>query len=137
MSLRTLACFLIACLVSGCALLPEGREAAATRVAGEVYATQTAEAPTPTATFTDTPVPTATPIPPTPTPYIVAGADGVNVRAGPATTYERLGYLDPGTQAPLTGREGDWWQIAYKDAPAWVYGPLVTPYNIETTTPTP
>ena len=93
--------------------------------------------PTNTLPPTDTPVPTATPIPPTPTPYIVAGADGVNVRAGPATTYERLGYLDPGTQAPLTGREGDWWQIAYKDAPAWVYGPLVTPYNIETTTPTP
>ncbi len=93
--------------------------------------------PTNTLPPTDTPVPTATPIPPTPTPYIIAGTDGVNVRSGPATTYERLGYLDPGTQAPLIGREGDWWQITYNNAPAWVYGPLVTPYNIETVTPAP
>ncbi len=91
--------------------------------------------PTNTLPPTDTPAPTATPVPPTPTPYIVAGDDGVNVRQGPATTYEQLGYLDPGMQAALTGRDGDWWQIAYNEATAWVYGPLVTPYNMETATP--
>ncbi len=91
--------------------------------------------PTHTSIPTHTPAPTATPVPPTPTPYIVAGDDGVNVRTGPATTHERLGYLDPGTQAALTGRDGDWWQITYNDAPAWIYGPLVTPYNLEATTP--
>lgn len=91
--------------------------------------------PTYTATPTHTPAPTATSVPPTPTPYIVAGTDGVNVRQGPGTTYERLGYLDPGMQAPLTGHDGDWWQIAYNDATAYVYGPLVTPYNLATATP--
>lgn len=90
--------------------------------------------PTNTSMPTDTPAPTATPVPPTPTPYIVAGDEGVNVRTGPATTYEQLGYLDPGTQAALTGSDGDWWQIAYNETAAWVYGPLVTPYNLVTTT---
>ncbi len=93
--------------------------------------------PTNTLTPTDTPAPTATPVPPTPTPYIVAGDAGDTVRQGPATTYEQLGYLDPGMQAALTGRDGDWWQIAYNEATAWVYGPLVTPYNMETATPVP
>ncbi|HOU11713.1 MAG TPA: CAP domain-containing protein [Anaerolineae bacterium] len=91
--------------------------------------------PTHTLMPTNTPAPTATPLPPTPTPYIEAGADGVNVRSGPATTFDRLGYLDPGMQAPLTGRDGEWWQIAYNDATAYVYGPLVTPHNLETAAP--
>lgn len=84
-------------------------------------------------------VPTNTPPPPTPilptapppTPYIVAGADGVNVRSGPSTDYARLGYLDPGAQAVVTRDDGDWWQIVYNDAPAWVFGELVTAYNTE------
>ncbi len=86
---------------------------------------------------TDMPLPTATleptPMPPTviPTPYIVAGADGVNVRDGPDITHTRLGYLDPGAQAEVTGRDGDWWQILYNDAPGWVFGELVTAFNAE------
>jgi hypothetical protein len=88
-------------------------------------------------TPTDMPLPTATlestPIPPTviPTPYIVAGADGVNVRDGPDITHTRLGYLDPGAQAEVTGRDGDWWQILYNDAPGWVFAELVTAFNAE------
>ncbi|MDY6874591.1 MAG: CAP domain-containing protein [Chloroflexota bacterium] len=86
---------------------------------------------------TDMPLPTATPeptsIPPTaiPTPYLVAGADGVNVRDGPAITYTRLGHLDPGAQAEVTGRDGDWWQILYNDAPGWVFAELVTAFDAE------
>ncbi len=98
--------------------------------------------PSPTVTSapipTDTPVPT--PAPPTPTPYIVAGADGVNVRTGPDTSYARLGYLDPDTQAEVIGRDGEWWQIRYNDVQAWIYGPLVTAFNAEHVglpTPTP
>lgn len=79
---------------------------------------------------TATPLPTAIPATPTAaTPYMVAGADGVNVRTGPGITYTRLGYLDPGAQAELIGRYGDWWQIRYGDAQGWVFGQLVTPYN--------
>ena len=83
----------------------------------------------------DTPSPPPTPIPPTappPTPYIVAGADGVNVRDGPSTSYERLGYIEPGDQAEVTGSDGDWWQIVYNDAPGWIFGELVTAYNYST-----
>ncbi len=89
----------------------------------------------PTATLTPTPqpaLPSATPQPtaippsPTPTPYIVAGADGVNVRTGPGTTYEQLGYIDPEGQAEYVGAEGDWVQIRYNGEIAYVYGPLVT-----------
>jgi hypothetical protein len=99
--------------------------------------------PTPLAVLTDTPLPmatemptaTPTPIPATATPVvatIVAGADGVNVRTGPGTNYTRLGYLEPGAQAELIGRSGGWWQIRYNDAPAWVFGELVTASNADT-----
>jgi len=59
-------------------------------------------------------------------PQIVAGADGANVRTGPGTAYARLGYLEPGARAEVTGRDGKWWQIRYGDAPGWVFGDLVT-----------
>ena len=62
---------------------------------------------------------------------MVAGADGVNIRSGPGTNYERLGYLDPGVQAEVIGRYGDWWQIRYNDAPGWVFGELVTVSNAD------
>jgi uncharacterized protein YraI len=104
--------------------------------------------------------PTATPLPPSPTPSpapptalplptvvleptavpatatsvvaaIVAGEQGVNVRTGPGTSYTRLGYLEPGTRADLIGRYGDWWQIRYDGAPAWVFGDLVTASNAD------
>lgn len=89
----------------------------------------------PTATLTPTPqqalaspTPEPTPIPPspTPTPYIVAGVDGVNVRTGPGTNHEQIGYIDPDGQAEYVGTEGDWVQIRYNGEVAWVYKPLVT-----------
>jgi hypothetical protein len=96
----------------------------------------------PTPTPQNTPVPTAAPVPtvpPTPTlapatptsvvARIVAGEGGVNVRTGPSTGYTLLGYLEPGTEAELAGRYGDWWQIRYGDGLAWVFGELVTAYD--------
>lgn len=88
----------------------------------------------PTATLTPipqtlpspTPAPTVIPPTPTPTPYIVAGADGVNVRTGPGTNHEQVGYIDPDGQADFVGTEGDWVQIRYDGEIAYVYGPLVT-----------
>lgn len=96
--------------------------------------------PTATPFPTDTPPPTATPAP---TPYIVAGADGVNVRSGPDISFEQLGHIDSGGQAPVIGQDGDWWQILYNDAPGWVFGELVDVFNaspgepLPTITPTP
>lgn len=111
-------------------------------VAVQPSATATAAPPSPTPlptlSPTDTPLPTPTPqptvAPPTATPAtpnIVAGADGANVRSGPGTNYQRLGYLDPGTQARVTGRYNDWWQIDYAGAPGWVYGEIVTASNTD------
>ncbi len=82
--------------------------------------------PTPQALPSPTPEPTAIPPSPTPTPYIIAGADGVNVRTGPGTNHEQIGYIDPNGQADFVGVEGDWVQIRYNGQIAYVYGPLVT-----------
>ncbi|MGF1538042.1 MAG: N-acetylmuramoyl-L-alanine amidase [Elainellaceae cyanobacterium] len=38
-------------------------------------------------------------------------------RTGPSTTYSRLTPLPPGTQAAITGREGDWLRLDYG---AWI-----------------
>jgi len=93
---------------------------------------------TDTPSSTTTPEPTAIPATATPaTPYVVAGADGVNVRSGPGINHTRLGYLDPGTRADVTGRDGDWWQIRYDDAPGWVFGGLVTAFNADQAEPPP
>jgi hypothetical protein len=63
--------------------------------------------------------------------YIVAGADGVNVRTGPATSFTRIGYLDPGAQANVFGKYADWWEIAYEGGTGWVFGDIVTAYNTD------
>jgi hypothetical protein len=97
---------------------------------------------------TPTPVPSsATPLPPTPvpptaalptpipptltSPTIVAEADGVYVRSGPSTVFSAIGVLGPGTEAPVSGRCGDWWQIAYDGESGWVAGWVVTAFNVE------
>ncbi|MBN1954418.1 MAG: SH3 domain-containing protein [Anaerolineae bacterium] len=87
---------------------------------------------------TDTPPPSATPeptaVPPTAaplTPLVTAGVDGANVRTGPGLSYDRIGYLDPGVQAEVTGRYGDWWQILYGGGNGWVYGEIVTAQNTD------
>ena len=91
-------------------------------------ATASVAASAPSAQSTPVPAVPSAPSPPLPgdVPQIVAGADGVNVRTGPGTAYARLGYLEPGTHAEITGRDGRWWQIRYGDVPGWVFGDLVT-----------
>jgi lipoprotein-anchoring transpeptidase ErfK/SrfK len=93
-------------------------------------------------------LPTATPLPPTQVPptaapaTVVAGSDGVNVRYGPGTDFAKIGLLAPGAEARVIGRHGDWWQIDYGGAPAWVASWVVTALNVEdvpevTAPPTP
>ena len=114
-------------------------------------------------------VPAGTEIPPdaTPTP---AGPTGrltqrLNVRSGPATTFDSLGLLEPNTIVSLTGKNStaSWFQIEFQAGPSghgWVtaqyvqtdaagglpvlddYGSIVTPGAAATspgpeTTPTP
>jgi uncharacterized protein YraI len=49
----------------------------------------------------------------------------LNVRTGPGTNYEPIGWLAAGTRVAVIGRvaDGTWWQIPYPDAPdgvAWI-----------------
>jgi lipoprotein-anchoring transpeptidase ErfK/SrfK len=82
-------------------------------------------------------LPTATPLPPTQIPptaapaTVVAGADGVNVRSGPGTDFAKIGVLSPGAEGKVIGCYGDWWQIDYAGAPAWVASWAVTAFNVE------
>ena len=62
---------------------------------------------------------------------LVAGDDGVNVRSGPDVSFPKLGYLDPGTSAEVTGKYEDWFQIDYNDGPGWVFGELVAVTNTD------
>jgi len=86
-----------------------------------------------------TPTPIPTRVPPTPIPAtatsipatLVAGADGANVRSGPGTNYPRLAHLDPGTEVPVVGRYGDWWQVEYDGTLAWIADRVVTARNVE------
>ncbi|MCU0522335.1 MAG: L,D-transpeptidase family protein [Anaerolineae bacterium] len=134
------------------AVEPEQAEAAAeetaTPVVTEVVPGVTLE-PTevsPTAVPpTATPAPTATPssatleptpVPPTPmptsvsptpvVPRLVAGESGVNIRRGPGTGYDKVGFLDPGNEALITGWSGAWWRIEVEGQAAYVSGDYVT-----------
>ena len=56
--------------------------------------------------------------------------DGANLRSGPGTTYEYIGYLLPGQKVNVKGRSsgGEWLYIEYPGEPdmyAWVYAALV------------
>jgi hypothetical protein len=68
----------------------------------------------------------------------------INVRAGPLTTYEKVGVLLLGQKAVAKGRSagGDWVMIEYPGAPgglAWVYAPYVniTPGELKIVEPPP
>ncbi len=70
--------------------------------------------------------------------------DQINVRSGPGTSYEKVGVLIAGQQAPAKGRSvaGEWLLIEYPGIPGglgWVYAPLVgiTPGNLPIIEPPP
>jgi uncharacterized protein YraI len=72
------------------------------------------------------PAPTATPDP-QPRVLAKAGYDYVNVRSGPARSYDVIGRLQPNTPARVTGKstDGTWWQIDYDGASRWIDGNFV------------
>ncbi len=79
--------------------------------------------------YTGQPAATATSAAPAGQPTVIAGADGLNVRAGPGTNFAILAHVGPGTQFRVTGRYADWWQIDYNGTPAWAYSGVVTAQN--------
>ena len=66
-TLFVLVCLLISAILVACGPSQAEHVAQATKIAADIFATQTAEAPTPTPTPLP-PTPTPTPLPPTPTP---------------------------------------------------------------------
>jgi uncharacterized protein YraI len=97
-------------------------------IGGSAVSTAHAQQPTvAVATVTGTPI----------GPYIVVNADQeqVNVRSGPGTEYPTVGVLVTGEIAAAKGVSvaGLWYQIVYAGVEgglAWVYAPLVTPFDI-------
>jgi uncharacterized protein YraI len=92
-----------------------------TPTSGEPAATQQAGAPTIEITI-NTPQATVTPAPP-----ITAGLQGevsaqINVRNGPAQSYQSLGLLNPKDKITITGRtmNGLWLQIVFSQSTAGV-----------------
>lgn len=81
-----------------------------------------------------TPLPaTETPIPPSATPSLPTGivTAQINVRSGPASSFESLGMLNPNERVFITGRtlNGAWLQVEYPSAPGergWVAAAYVT-----------
>lgn len=52
----------------------------------------------------------------------------MNIRSGPGTTYPIVDEVSAGEGFPIVGvnDQRDWWQIAFGDGTAWVYGPLTS-----------
>jgi len=89
------------------------------------YPTATATATaSPTLGPTETPLPTATPS----TPQVTVIGDVINARSGPGTSYPVVGKARAGDAFPVTGKsaDGKWWEIAFGERKAWVFGDLVT-----------
>jgi hypothetical protein len=87
----------------------------------------------PTATFTST----ATAIPTQCNPYLTANTD-VNVRAGPGTVYDVIGYVPAGGTAEIAGRNDDstWWYVIFPAGPGghgWMAGSVTTAACVPTT----
>lgn len=67
-------------------------------------------------------------------PRLTITGDSVNVRGGPATTFDLLGAVVKGSDFQLLARnaQGDWWQICCLNGqPGWVFGELATVENAE------
>ncbi len=55
----------------------------------------------------------------------VITADSLNVRKGPGTSYESIGYLHKGDQVTILGESNGWYKIDYNGQEAWVSGKYV------------
>ena len=64
-------------------------------------------------------------------PRLVTGDSAVNVRHGPGLAYEKIGLLPPGTEAFVTGWSGAWWQIDVNGEAGFVFGEIVTAFDID------
>jgi len=47
-----------------------------------------------------------------------------NLRSGPGTEYPILGVTHAGNRYPITGRNGEWWQVTVNGGIAWMHSAL-------------
>lgn len=55
----------------------------------------------------------------------VITAESLNVRTGPGTSYESIGYLHNGDKVTILGESNGWYKINYNGQEAWVSGKYV------------
>lgn len=52
--------------------------------------------------------------------YIRSKANGLNIRSGPGTAYESVGYIDKGDMVTLVEKTDSWYKTIYKNKTAYV-----------------
>ncbi len=55
----------------------------------------------------------------------IINTDNVNIRSGPATTYDAIGRLNQGNQVEILGSKNDWYQIKTSQLNGWVRNDLI------------
>lgn len=55
----------------------------------------------------------------------IINTDNVNIRSGPATTYDALGRVDQGNQVEILSSKNDWYQIQSAGLNGWVRNDLI------------
>ncbi|MFA7148421.1 MAG: N-acetylmuramoyl-L-alanine amidase [Syntrophomonadaceae bacterium] len=55
----------------------------------------------------------------------IININNVNIRSGPATTYDIVGRLDQGNQVEIMGSKNDWYQIKSGQLNGWVRNDLI------------
>ena len=55
----------------------------------------------------------------------IINTNSVNIRSGPATTYNIVGHLDKGNQVEILGSKNDWYQIKSGQLNGWVRNDLI------------
>jgi hypothetical protein len=97
----------------------------------KVLTAQAAVTPSPTTAGTAIPSAIAVPIATQCFPFVTATTNA-NIRSGPGTAYDILGYLPTGGTAPIAGRSDtdSWWYIQFAGGPGgygWIAGSVVAP----------
>jgi N-acetylmuramoyl-L-alanine amidase len=55
----------------------------------------------------------------------IINTDNVNIRSGPATTYDAIGRLNQGSSVEILGSKNDWYQIKTSQLNGWVRNDLI------------
>lgn len=55
----------------------------------------------------------------------IINTDNVNIRSGPATTYDAIGSLNQGSQVEILGSKNDWYQVKTGQLNGWVRNDLI------------